>query len=95
MRYAFMVVACSQRGSNEQFDQVVGYIIDIQNHEILLSAGPDGQPPMWFSNVPLSLEVGQRVAVIPDAKAPVALEVPPHLLAKNITRITQASVLRH
>ncbi|MDI4647871.1 hypothetical protein [Cohnella hashimotonis] len=90
---ALIGAACSQRESGEQVDQVTGYITDIQDQEILLSAGPDGQPPMWFSNVPSSLEVGQKVTVIPDARAPVSLEMPSHLMAKKVNVIAQASDL--
>ncbi|WP_217591920.1 hypothetical protein [Cohnella sp. GbtcB17] len=92
---ALIGAACSQRESGEQVDQVTGYILDIRDQEILLSAGPDGQPPMWFSNVPSSLEVGQKVTVIPDTQAPVALEIPSHLLAKKVSVNAQASVHSH
>ncbi|CAI6084016.1 hypothetical protein [Cohnella sp. JJ-181] len=88
---AFTMVARSQERADEQFTQVTGYIIDIQNHEILLSASPDRQPPMWFSNAPSGLEIGQQVTVIPDAQGPVALEVPSHLLAKKVTVLAQSS----
>lgn len=82
---AFTMLACSQEKSDEQFNQVTGYITDIQNHEILLSAGTDGQPPMWFFNAPSGLEIGQQVTIIPDAHVPVALTMPSHFQAKKVT----------
>ncbi|MDG0792240.1 hypothetical protein OMP38_16225 [Cohnella ginsengisoli] len=87
----FTMVACRLQGSDKRVDQVSGYITDIQNHEILLSAGPDGQPPMWFSNAPSGLEIGQQVTVIPDAHVPVALTMPPHFQAKKVTVMARAS----
>lgn len=90
---ALIVAACSQRKSGEQSDQVTGYITDIRDQKILLSAGPDGSPPIWFSNVPSSLVVGQKVTLIPDAQAPVSLEMPSHLLAKKVSVIAQTSDL--